>query len=61
MTARRDAKPPATGAAEKDVLTGFLRYLRDAVTTKAEGVPEPQARTPGVASGTSLLGLVKHL
>ena len=63
MTAkrRRDAGPPATGAAEKDVLTGFLGYLRDAVSAKAESVPEPQVRTPGVASGTSLLGLVKHL
>ena len=24
-------------------------------------MPEPQVRTPGVASGTNLLGLVKHL
>jgi hypothetical protein len=24
-------------------------------------LPEPQIRTPGVASGTNLLGLVKHL
>jgi uncharacterized damage-inducible protein DinB len=63
MTAkrRRDAGPPATGPAEKQVLTGFLGYLRDAVAAKADGVPEPQVRAPGVASGTSLLGLVKHL
>ncbi|WP_435869803.1 DUF664 domain-containing protein [Amycolatopsis methanolica] len=25
------------------------------------GVPEPQSRTPGVPSGTNLIGLVKHL
>src|SRR6266540_4488037 len=56
-----DKGPPATGADEKQVLTGFLGYLRAAVAAKAEGVPEPQVRTPGVASGTSLLGLVKHL
>ncbi|MEA5360556.1 DinB family protein [Amycolatopsis sp., V23-08] len=61
MTRKRDAGPPSTGAAEKDVLLGFLGYLRDAVAAKAEGVPEPQVRTPGVPSGTSLLGLVKHL
>lgn len=57
----RDAGPPATGAAEVQVLVGFLDYLRAAVAAKAEGVPEPQVRSPGVASGTNLLGLVKHL
>jgi uncharacterized protein DUF664 len=61
MTRKRDTGPPATGADEKQVLTGFLDYLRAAVAAKAEGVPEPQVRTPGVASGTNLLGLVKHL
>src|SRR3954453_17088964 len=58
---RRDTPPPRTGADEKAVLRGFLGYLRDAVAAKAEGVPEPQVRTPGVPSGTSLLGLVRHL
>jgi uncharacterized damage-inducible protein DinB len=43
------------------VLTGFLDYLRAAVAAKAGGVPETQARAPGVPSGTNLLGLVKHL
>lgn len=58
---RRDTPPPRTAADEKAVLRGFLDYLRDAVAAKAEGVPEPQVRTPGVPSGTSLLGLVRHL
>lgn len=58
---RRDTPPPRTGPGEKDVLRGFLDHLRAAVAAKAEGVPEPQARTPGVPSGTSLLGLVRHL
>ena len=58
---RRDAGPPPAGPGEKDVLVGFLDYLRESVLAKAEGVPEPQIRTPGVASGTNLLGLVKHL
>ena len=40
---------------------GVLDTLRNAVAAKATGVPEPDVRTAGVASGTSLLGLVKHL
>nr|WP_249227945.1 DinB family protein [Kutzneria sp. CA-103260] len=43
------------------MLVGFLDYLRAAVAAKAEGVPETQARTAGVPSGTNLLGLIKHL
>lgn len=56
-----DTKPPRVGADEKATLLGFLDYLRSAVVGKAAGVPEPQGRTPGVDSGTSVLGLVKHL
>lgn len=58
---RRDQPPPRTGGSEKDVLTGFLTYLRESVLAKIDGTPEPQVRTPGVASGTNPLGLVKHL
>jgi len=58
---RRDARPPATGPDEKDVLAGFLDYLRAAIVAKVEGVPDTQARAAGVPSGTNLLGLVKHL
>ena len=43
------------------MLLGFLDYLRASVAAKIEGVSEPQVRTPGVASGTNLLGLVRHL
>ncbi|MFF1610458.1 DinB family protein [Amycolatopsis sp. NPDC058278] len=60
-TRRRDTPPPRTGPTEKDVLRGFLDHLRAAVVAKAQDVPEPQVRTPGVPSGTSLLGLVRHL
>jgi Protein of unknown function (DUF664) len=56
-----DRKPPGISADEKTTLLGFLNYLRDAITAKVTGVPEPQVRTPGVPSGTSLLGLIKHL
>lgn len=53
--------PPATGGGERDVLLGFLDYLRESVAAKVQGAPEPQVRTPGVESGTNLLGLVNHL
>ena len=58
---RRDTPPPRTGHGEKDVLVGFLDYLRESVIGKVLGVPEPLVRTPGVDSGTNLLGLLKHL
>jgi Protein of unknown function (DUF664) len=61
MPRRHDTPPPRTAPGEKDVLRGFLDQLRAAVAAKAEGVPEPQVRTSGVPSGTSLLGLVRHL
>lgn len=58
---KRDTGPPSTGPGEKDVLVGFLDYLRAAVAAKAEGLPRVQAGAPGVPSGTNLLGLIKHL
>ena len=58
---RRDTPPPRTGASEREMLLGFLDYLRTSVAAKPEGAPEPQVRTAAVPSGTNLLGLVKHL
>jgi uncharacterized damage-inducible protein DinB len=58
---KRDTGPPLTGSGEKDVLLGFLDYLRASIAAKAEGAPEPEARAPGVPSGTNLLGLINHL
>lgn len=46
---------------ERDTLRGALDHLRNSVADKVAGVPEPQVRTAGVPSGTSLLGLLKHL
>ncbi|MFE4535379.1 DinB family protein [Streptomyces scopuliridis] len=60
-TRAKDTGPPGTGADEKATLRGFLDYLRNAVADKVAGVPEPHVRTGGVPSGTSLLGLLKHL
>ncbi|MFJ9029511.1 DinB family protein [Streptomyces sp. NPDC102274] len=60
-TQAKDTGPPRTGADEKATLRDFLDYLRNAVADKVTGVPEPHVRTGGVASGTNLLGLLKHL
>lgn len=57
----RDAPPPKTGGSESDVLRAFLDYLRDSIIRKVETAPEPDVRTAHVASGTTLLGLLKHL
>jgi uncharacterized damage-inducible protein DinB len=58
---RGDLRPPSLNADEKTTLLAFLDYLRDAVAAKASGVSDRAVRTAGVPSGTSILGLVKHL
>lgn len=58
---RKDTGPERTAPGEKPTLVGFLDYLRNAIMDKVADVPEPEVRTAGVPSGTSLLGLVKHL
>ncbi|CCB78075.1 MULTISPECIES: DinB family protein [Streptomycetaceae] len=60
-TPRGDLRPPEVDADESTTLRTFLGYLREAVIAKALGLPETVARRPRVPSGTSLLGLVKHL
>lgn len=56
-----DIRPPSLNADERTTLITFLDYLRERVAAKLVGLTDEQARTPGVPSGTSLLGLVKHL
>jgi hypothetical protein len=56
-----DRRTPFTNAGEKQTLLEFLEYLRESVILKLEGVTDDDARRPGVPSGTSLMGLVKHL
>ncbi|MFI6157054.1 DinB family protein [Kitasatospora sp. NPDC051170] len=56
-----DVRPPSLNADEATTLLGFLGYLREAVIGKLDGLSEEDARRPGVASGTSLLWLVRHL
>ncbi|MGW3039509.1 DinB family protein [Kitasatospora sp. NPDC001159] len=56
-----DLRPPSMNADERTTLLAFLDYLREAVIGKVDGVCDEDARRPGVASGTSLLWLVRHL
>jgi len=46
---------------EKATLHASLDRVRDAVLWKLDGLDEEQVRRPMTPSGTSLLGLVKHL
>jgi uncharacterized damage-inducible protein DinB len=51
---------PYTGA-EKESLVAALDRHRDVVLWKLQGLDDEQLRRPMTPSGTSLLGLVKHL
>ena len=55
------ANAPGIVAGERATQLAFLRYLRAGVDRKLDGVSEDDARRPLVPSGTSLLGLAKHL
>jgi ribosomal protein S18 acetylase RimI-like enzyme/uncharacterized damage-inducible protein DinB len=56
-----DHRPPKLAAGERDTLLAFVAYLRECLVAKLDGVSEMDARRPMVSSGTSLLGLVKHV
>jgi hypothetical protein len=45
----------------KEYLHSDLRELREVMVWKLDGLDESEVRRPLVASGTNLLGLVKHL
>ena len=51
---------PVAGA-EKEVLAGFLDHYRATVLELCRGLSEEDLRRSLVASGTTLLGIVKHL
>ncbi|MPZ79417.1 MAG: DUF664 domain-containing protein [Actinophytocola sp.] len=46
---------------EREVLLHYLNKMRAAVVRVSEGLTDAEQRAPGVPSGTSLLGLVRHL
>jgi uncharacterized damage-inducible protein DinB len=59
--AAQDHNVPRVVADEMDTLLAFLGYLRESVVRKCAGLDEAEARRPLVVSGTSLLGLLRHL
>lgn len=61
MSARNRRRAVTTSASERDVLEAFLDDLRETILGKLEGLTGEQARRSLVPSGTSLLGIVKHL
>lgn len=56
-----DRPTPFRLVGERDLLVDFLDYVREGVVAKVAGLGAEDAVRSGVASGTSLLGLVKHL
>ena len=56
-----DQRPPRETGDERAVLTALLRYQRESLLRKLDGVDAAAARWSPVATGTSLLWLVKHL
>ena len=49
------------GGDERQILTGFLDHYRKTILQICEGVSEEDLARPMVPSGTSLLGMIKHL
>jgi len=53
-------EPPISGT-EKEMLSGFLGFLRGTILCKVDGLSDEDLRRPHDPSGMTLLGLVKHL
>lgn len=56
-----DVRTPFTVADERETLLAFLDYLREAMVRKVDDLEDEQVRHSPVPTGTSLLGLLKHL
>ena len=61
LLAMADQKPPYLAGDERAVFCALLRYQRESVVRKIEGLDDETARRPMVPSGASLMWLVKHL
>jgi hypothetical protein len=59
VSGERYGVPVAGG--EKEVLAGFLDHYRETMLAICEGVARGELKRPMVPSGTSLLGMIKHL
>ena len=56
-----DQKPPRLVADELTTVQELLQYQRESLVRKVTGVTEADARRSPVASGTTLLWLMKHI
>jgi uncharacterized damage-inducible protein DinB len=56
-----DQKPPRLAGDERGTLRALLQYQRDSLLRKVSGLDDAAARHAPVATGTSLLWLVKHM
>ncbi|GGQ59609.1 DinB family protein [Kitasatospora griseola] len=63
MTATETQRRPVpfNDSSELDTSLAFLRFARECVVKKTEGLTEEQLRRVLVGTGTNLLGLVQHL
>jgi hypothetical protein len=62
MADRNDDEPnPRSTGTELALLHSFLEDARDALIWKVEGLDEEDRRRPMTATGTNLVGLVKHM
>ena len=61
MTESQRERVPMTDDGERAVALAFLDFARHCALKKLEGLGEEQQRRVLVPSGTSLLGLVRHL
>jgi uncharacterized damage-inducible protein DinB len=56
-----DRKAPRVHGGERETVLALLQYQRDSLAHKVSGVSDEAARRSPVASGTTLLWLVKHM
>ena len=61
MTETQRQPVPRNDAGELDTATAFLRFARESVLKKTDGLNDEQVRRVLVDTGTTLLGLVEHL
>lgn len=61
MTETQRQPTPRNDSGELDTALAFLTFARESAIKKVEGLDEEQARRVLVPTGTTLLGLVRHL
>lgn len=61
VVADADRQTRPNGGPEKELLEAFLDYQRDTLLWKVSGLTDAQLTQEKTPSGTTLLGLVKHL